>query len=57
MGGGWPSKEYLYLLQATSFQQAFIRTTSVSVLLAIPIYHGHLGFASKFSPAFVLEKY
>lgn len=49
-------KNIISFCKATSLKQAFIRATSVSVLLPIPIYQGLLGSASKFSPAFVLGK-
>ena len=52
---GFP-KNSISFCKATSLEQAFIRATSVSVLLTIPIYLGVLNSTSNFSPAFVLGK-
>ena len=49
-------KNTIFFCKATSLEQVFIRATSVSVLLTIPIYLGVLNSASNFSPAFVQGK-
>lgn len=53
---GWPPNGYPYCRQATFLKQAFIRATSLPVLLTVPIDHGLPGSTSNFSPAFVLGK-
>lgn len=53
---GWLPKNSVSFCKATSFEQAFRRATSDSVLFAILIHHGLPGSVSNFSTAFVLGK-
>lgn len=50
------SKNTISFCKATSLEQAFIRATSASVLLTIPIYLGVLSSTFNFTPAFVQGK-